>query len=108
MAMLGAFTGWQATLFIFFLAPVAALVISLTQWLLTRRKDIAFGPYLCLAKLFVIVRWGWLWDRFGRGVFSLGWFVPGLVLFCVVLIWPLLTLMRALRREPRESITAKD
>jgi prepilin signal peptidase PulO-like enzyme (type II secretory pathway) len=97
MAMIGAFMGWQAILMIFFLAPVAALAISLTQWLLTRRKDIAFGPYLCLATLLVILRWGWLWERFGRPIFSLGWFVPAMVAGCVALIWALLTLMRALR-----------
>ena len=62
MAMIGAFTGWQSTLMIFFLAPFAAVLISITQWMLTGRKDIAFGPYLCLATLFLVIRW----SNYGR------------------------------------------
>jgi prepilin signal peptidase PulO-like enzyme (type II secretory pathway) len=97
MAMIGTYTGWQATLMIFFLAPFAAIFISVTQWLLTGRKDIAFGPYLCLAALVVILRWGWLWDNYGA-IFALGLYVVFMVVFGVALIWAMLTVMRALRR----------
>jgi len=99
MAMIGTFVGWQATLVIFFLAPVAALFISVTQWLLTRRRDIAFGPYLCLATLFVLIRWGPLWRESVGQIFALGWYVPGMVAFCLALMWALLTIMRFLRER---------
>lgn len=97
MAMIGAFTGWQATLLIFFLAPFAAVLISITQWLLTRRKDIAFGPYLCLATLFLLVRWPQLWDRGAQPLFELGWFIPIAVLVCLALMGAMLTIIRNVR-----------
>jgi prepilin signal peptidase PulO-like enzyme (type II secretory pathway) len=97
MAMIGTFTGWQATLIIFFLAPFAAVFICITQWLLTRRKDIAFGPYLCLAALYLVVRWRPIWQEQARQVFSMGWIVPALVAACLVLMGGMLMLMRALR-----------
>jgi leader peptidase (prepilin peptidase)/N-methyltransferase len=99
MAMIGAFTGWQATLMIFFLAPAAGLVIALSQWLLTGRKDIAFGPYLCLATVFLILRWGWIWEHYAQTIFSMGRLVPALVVVCLALSWALLTLMRVARGD---------
>jgi hypothetical protein len=103
MAMIGAFTGWQATLIIFFLAPFAAVLISVTQWLLTRRKDIAFGPYLCLAALFTVVDWGDIWMRSAGRVFELGWFIPVMVPICLVLMAGMLSVLRLLRQW-RESL----
>jgi hypothetical protein len=95
-AMMGAFLGWQPALSIFFLAPVAALVIAVTQWLLTRRRDIAFGPYLCLAAVLLIAGWAPLWESRGRLIFGLGWLVPAIVGFCLVLMAGLLWLWRLL------------
>lgn len=97
MSMIGAFTGWQATLAIFFLAPVAALVISITQWILTRRRDIAFGPYLCLATLFLLLRWGPIWHESIGRVFAMGWMIPALVVICLALMWAMLIILRFLR-----------
>lgn len=97
MAMIGAFLGWQATLIVFFLAPFAAVVIAVGQWLLTGRRDIAFGPYLCLAAAFLIVRWDAIWNRSMVGLFALGWLIPVVVGLCVLVMGPLLWLWRAVR-----------
>ncbi len=94
MAMIGTFVGWQPSLIIFFLAPFAALFISLTQWLLTRRRDIAFGPYLSLATVMLLLAWPVLWPSWAAGIFGLGWLVPAIVGACLVLMAGLLSLMR--------------
>ena len=62
MAMLGAFLGWQACLIVFFLAPLAGLVLGLVQLLLRRGKYIPYGPFLCLAALATIVGWATIWN----------------------------------------------
>jgi len=96
MAMIGAFTGWQATLIIFFLAPFAALIIAVSQWLITRRRDIAFGPYLCLATCYLVVNWGRIWNSAWQ-IFSLGTFVPGIMIFCLAMMGFLLLGLRWLK-----------
>jgi hypothetical protein len=63
------------------------------QWLLTRRRDIAFGPYLCLAGLVVIVKWADIWN-FAAPIFALGWLVPAIVAVCLLLMLGLLMLWR--------------
>jgi leader peptidase (prepilin peptidase) / N-methyltransferase len=97
MAMIGAFLGWQACLMIFFLSPFAALVIAASQWVLTRRRDIAFGPYLCLAGLIVIVWWAEIWN-FAANIFALGWLVPAIVTVCLLLMMGLLMVWRIIER----------
>lgn len=96
MAMIGAFLGWQATLIIFFLAPFAALFISVSQWLLTRRRDIAFGPYLCAGACYLIVDWDNMWNR-GRQIFEMGLFVPGVLAVGLALMGVMLIGLRWLR-----------
>ncbi len=71
MAMLGAFLGWQPCLVIFFLAPVAGLIIAVLRLILFRDREIPYGPFLCLAALFVIVRWDAVWELYA-GRFRLG------------------------------------
>ncbi len=78
MAMIGSFTGWQPTLIIFFLAPFSAILIAVAQFAVSRRHDIAFGPYLCLATLFWILRSGSIWRDYGLPIFSMGWLVPAI------------------------------
>jgi len=97
MAMIGSFLGWQPCLIIFFLSPFAALFIALSQWLLTGRRDIAFGPYLCLAGLIVIVKWADIW-AFAAPIFALGWLVPAIVTVCLLLMLGLLMLWRIIER----------
>ncbi|MDA1055104.1 MAG: prepilin peptidase [Planctomycetota bacterium] len=96
MAMIGAFLGWQSTLIIFFLAPFAALFISVSQWLLTRRRDIAFGPYLCAGACYLVVDWDNLWNR-ARPIFELGLFVPGVLAVGLALMGIMLIGLRWLR-----------
>ena len=89
MAMIGAYVGWQSSLIVFFLSPFAALLVALAQLLLSGRKDIAYGPYLCLSTLIVIVGWRTLWQRVVQ-YFEMGWFLPGILLVCLVLMAVLL------------------
>jgi len=78
LGMIGAFVGWQAALMIFFLAPLAGVVVGLVQLILTRQTEMAFGPYLCLATVGVILSWPALWHGYAVDLFALGWIVPGL------------------------------
>ncbi|MFN0020463.1 MAG: prepilin peptidase [Pirellulaceae bacterium] len=96
MAMIGAFLGWQSALMVFFLSPAAALFIAVSQFLLTGRKDIAFGPYLCLAAVVVIVGWGPIWDAAGD-TFALGPMIPLLVGACLMLMMGMLMFWRMFR-----------
>ena len=77
--------GWQAGVIVFFLAPFAGCVIALLQWVLTRSKLIAFGPFLCSAALVVIVCWAAIWDRFFI-LFINEWFVPTVCLAGLVML----------------------
>ena len=97
MAMIGAFLGWQPCLMIFFLSPFAALVIALIQVVLTGRRDIPYGPYLCAAAAVVIVQWPWFWGNFGA-LFAAGWLVPTILAVCLVLMTALLTIWRIIER----------
>ncbi len=93
MAMIGAFLGWQASLAVFFLSPFAALLVCAVQWLLHRENEIYFGPFLSLAALFVIFRWGSMWMQLWP-VFSIPWLVPVALLVCFVLMAVLLGAFR--------------
>lgn len=72
MAMIGAFLGWQASLITFGFAPFAALLIAIVQLVARGRNDIAFGPYLCLSALFLIIFWEPIWTSLRFSVFSWG------------------------------------
>ncbi len=112
LAMIGAFLGWQPALVIFLLAPFSAILVAVTQFLITGKHEIAFGPYLCVSALFLLLGWGDLWntttanDRvaLGESVFSLGSqlliiLAVGLVLMGVTLfIWQ--GIKMRLLREP--------
>lgn len=91
MAMIGAYLGWQPALLVFAFAPFAAVFIALTEFLLTRRHEIAFGPYLCLSALIVIVFWDPLWNSWAAPrIFVLGDLLLQVVVFGVVLMGVLL------------------
>jgi leader peptidase (prepilin peptidase) / N-methyltransferase len=64
MAMIGAYLGWQAPIFIFFVAPCIGLVFGLTQLVLGLGREIPYGPFLCLATVIVLVAWQWFWEQF--------------------------------------------
>ncbi len=91
MAMIGAFLGWQPALLVFAFAPFAAVFIALTEFVLTRRHEIAFGPYLCLSAVMVIVFWDPLWNSWAAPrIFILGDLLLQVVVFGVVLMGVLL------------------
>ena len=92
MAMIGTFTGWQPTLIIFFMAPFSALLIAIIQFAISRRHDIAFGPYLCLSALVWSLRSGEIWREYGLPIFTMGWYVPTIGLFGLVLLGGMLKL----------------
>jgi prepilin signal peptidase PulO-like enzyme (type II secretory pathway) len=85
MAMIGSFLGWQTCLVVFFLAPFAGLVIGLITLLLRRGHEIPYGPFLCLAAAFVVVKWAPVWD-WASEIFALGWVLPIVLLVCLVLM----------------------
>jgi prepilin signal peptidase PulO-like enzyme (type II secretory pathway) len=93
MMMIGTFLGWQAALFVFFLAPVAGLVVGVLRLLLFRDHELPYGPFLCLAALAVMVHWGGLWN-WARPIFSVPGLVPAALAVCIPLMFGLLWLMR--------------
>lgn len=72
MAMIGLFIGWQASVLVFFLAPVMALLvlflISLLRFfsLVKLPPALPYGPYLSLATLVVLFGWNVIWPAFIR------------------------------------------
>lgn len=78
MAMIGAFLGWQASVLVFFLAPLAALVVGLAILVFCRDPEIPYGPFLCIATLVVLVRWASVWN-WASPPFALVWLVPAAV-----------------------------
>lgn len=80
MAMIGAFIGWQAALMAFALAPMTAILIVLIQFILTRNRVVAFGPYLCAGSVVTVVFWDQLWAQFGDAAFGLGPTLPAILI----------------------------
>ena len=83
LAMIGAFLGWQAALMVFLVSPFAGAVIALMQWLLTREREIAYGPFLCGGALVVLVGWASMWNKWGF-VFLSGKWIPLVCLGCLL------------------------
>ncbi len=98
MAMVGAFFGWQAALMIFFLAPLASVVIALGQFLFTGRTELAFGPYLSLGSVILLVNWKRMWPWM-EPIFAAGWLIPTMVVACLVLMFVLLLAIRWLKTK---------
>ena len=96
MMMVGAFLGWQASLMIFFLAPFAGLLVGIFQLIFRRDDMIPYGPFLCLAACFVVVRWGTLWPK-AEAIFSLGTVLPIVLIVCLALLGILLALWRIIK-----------
>lgn len=85
MSMIGAFVGWQGALVVFFVAPLLGLVNGLVQWIVHRGHEIPYGPYLCLATLFVILKWAAVWN-WSYHMFGLGGVLVTLLVLCFVLM----------------------
>jgi hypothetical protein len=102
MMMIGAFLGWQPAIFIFFLAPLAALIIGLVQLLLGRGDVIPYGPFLCLATLLIVVRWADFWNADPssfQAVFYLGWLVPLVLALGVLMLGAMLVIWRNIKES---------
>lgn len=61
MAMVGAFTGWQAVWISFFLAPLFGLLFVITIYLITKDGSTPFGPYLSLSVAITVLKWKEIW-----------------------------------------------
>ena len=72
MAMIGAFLGWQAALLVFAFAPFAGLIVTAANFILTRDNELAFGPYLCLSSLGVLLFWPLVWGWAAPSIFAVG------------------------------------
>ncbi|HEY4312094.1 MAG TPA: A24 family peptidase [Pirellulales bacterium] len=96
MAMIGSFLGWQTSPMVFFLAPLAGLFVGLIQWFVKRNNVIPYGPFLCLAALFVIVKWGPIWT-WAMPLYDLPWLVPTVIAICLVMLAIMLRGWRTLR-----------
>lgn len=93
LAMIGAFLGWQATVVVFFLAPLAAVVVGLARLLLRGEKELPYGPFLCLAAAGTVLAWPTLWDL-GYSYFRLHWILIVVLIGCLGLILVLLPPVR--------------
>ena len=71
MAMIGSFLGWQATVIVFFVAPFCSLVVIGATVFFKRSREIAYGPYLSIAALLVLLFWNVRFSKFGQ-YFCLG------------------------------------
>ena len=99
MAMIGAFLGWQAVLLVFFLAPVSAIFVSIVQWIVTRRRDIAFGPYLCFGAVIVVVVWDTMWKGWAENWFELGSLIPAILVVCLGIMGVMLLCWRGIEER---------
>lgn len=96
LGMIGAFLGWQSCVLIFFLAPLAGLLFALAPLFLRGEREIPYGPFLCLGTAFVVVFWPQCWN-YSEPYFSLGWIVPMILLFCMVVLGLMLAVWQRIR-----------
>jgi uncharacterized membrane protein len=103
LAMIGAFLGWQATIIIFFLAPLVGVVFAIGRLVLRREDEIPFGPFLCVAASVCALAWPPIWDFTGDHYFSLGWKLLLVLLACVAVLLLLLPPVRWIADRFRAS-----
>lgn len=97
MMMIGTFLGWQACIILFFLAPIAGLVVGLLQLVLRREDEIPYGPFLCLAAAVTVVAWAPIWN-WARQLFQIGPLVPAVLVVCLALLGLMLAIWAAFKR----------
>ena len=85
MAMIGAFLGWQACPLVFFVAPLAGVILAVVRWLASRQKEIPYGPFLCLAAVAIVVGWRMVWLEMSLA-FQFIWLVPTALVACLVML----------------------
>ena len=96
MAMIGAFLGWQACPLVFFLAPLAGVVLAVVRYLASRQREIPYGPFLCLAAVAIVVGWRTVWLEAALA-FQVTWLVPTALAGCLVMLGLLLGVWTWLR-----------
>ncbi|WP_197529041.1 prepilin peptidase [Aeoliella mucimassa] len=96
MMMVGTLVGWQAGILIFFMAPFAALVFALVQFITRGENEIPYGPYLCSATVIAIVRWDAIWAQ-ARIFFDRPWFIVATLLVCLVMCGAVLAIWQAIK-----------
>jgi leader peptidase (prepilin peptidase)/N-methyltransferase len=97
MAMIGSFVGWQASVIIFFLAPIFAMIVVLSRALFHRDRAMPYGPYLSMAALATLLFWRHLWDVSER-ILCLGLLLVPLALTSIALLGSLLFVARLIRK----------
>ncbi len=97
MSMIGAVTGWQAILPIFFIAPVAGIVLGMGRWILSQDRMLPYGPFLCLSTWIVWFAWAPIW-AYMEGLLAIGWLLPGMLAACFILLGLMLLLLGMLKR----------
>ena len=94
MAMIGTMVGWQASLIAFFLAPFAALVITLIKLIFSRDAMLPYGPYLCAGTAATIWFWNRLYPSFAEPIEIIG---PVLLPMAVGLLGLMFVLLKMVR-----------
>jgi prepilin signal peptidase PulO-like enzyme (type II secretory pathway) len=98
MAMIGAFVGWQATLMAIFFAFLSSVAIALSTWIITGKKDLPFGPYLCAGGAIVILGWGDYWPMWVRSFSFLGLLIPIGLAVCILAMGVMLWIIQLFKR----------
>jgi len=97
MAMIGAMLGWQATIIIFFLAPLAGAVVGILYKVFKKESEIPYGPFLSVGTVMMLLFWRPIWDRVSV-IFGIGLLVPITMGVCILLLGLLLGLWQAIRK----------
>ena len=97
MAAIGSFLGWQPTLLVFFVAPFCGLVATVISLRVFKTREIAYGPYLSLAALLVLLGWRSYFAQFETW-FSLGPLILVQGVIMVVLLAVTLVAVRTVKR----------
>ncbi len=85
MAVIGSFLGWQATITVFVISPLCALVVVAVSIFFKQTREIPFGPYLSLGALLVLLGWPQIWPYTER-ICHLGPLLPMLAILMLFLL----------------------
>jgi leader peptidase (prepilin peptidase)/N-methyltransferase len=96
MMMVGTYLGWQACVIIFFISPLAAVMVGVLQAVLKSDDELPYVPYLALGTLFVMVAWAAVWNRV-EFAFQLGWLMPAVLVVCFTLLGVLLFIWQQIK-----------
>ena len=116
MAVIGSYLGWQASIIVFFMAPLVALSFVILTACFRWRREMPYGPYLSIAAFLTIIFWQQIWAQ------TEAMFGSGPLLFVTAFIMAIMfgTIMRGVRivaetlgwasysDEPEEEWTSGD